>query len=275
MNALLDPAAQLVIAHRGNSAFFPENTLESFEQAVALGADALEFDVRVSRDGKAVVIHDPTLDRTTNGAGAVNALTLDELQRLDAGYRFTRDRGRSFPFRGRAIRIPAFEFVLSAFPDVPMIVEVKTRDASAEVLRLIERSGAASRVLVGAFDDAAIAPFRGTAIAHSASRRELVRLLGRALLPAAPARMPYQALAIPPRSGVVPLPVQRLARMARHAGATTHVWTVDDPAQALRYWAGAVNGIITNDPAAILASAGRAKSARPTPFPVSRRLTHG
>ncbi len=62
MNALLDPAAKLVIAHRGNSAFFPENTLESFQQGMALGADAIEFDVRLSRDGAAVVIHDPTVD---------------------------------------------------------------------------------------------------------------------------------------------------------------------------------------------------------------------
>ena len=265
MNALLDPAAQLVIAHRGNSAFFPENTLESFEQAVALGADALEFDVRMSRDGKAVVIHDPTLERTTNGSGAVNARTFDELQRVDAGYRFTRDGGRTFPFRGHGISIPTFEFVLSAFPGVPMIVEIKTRDASAEVRRLIECAGAASRVLVGAFDDAAIAPFRGTTIAHSASRRELVRLFGRALLPGSPLRMPYQALAVPPHTHGMPLPVRRFARMARGAGATTHVWTIDDPAQARRYWKGAVNGIITNDPAAILASAGRANAARTTP----------
>ena len=264
MNALLDPAAKLVIAHRGNSAFVPENTLESFQQAVELGADALEFDVRLSRDGKAVVIHDATLERTTNGRGAVSALTLDELQRLDAGHRFTRDGGRTFPFRGRGISLPAFEFVLSAFPRMPMIVEIKTRAASAEVRRLIERSGAAARVLVGAFDDAAIAPFRGTAVAHSASRRELIRLFGRALLPGAPLRLPYQAIAMPPHTHGVPLPVQRFATMARAAGGTTHVWTVDDPAQARRYWSGAVNGIITNDPAAILTSAGRASTAQAT-----------
>ena len=143
-----------------------------------------------------------------------------------------------------------------------MIVEIKTADASAEVRRLIENAGAAARVLVGAFDDAAIAPFRGTAIAHSASRRELVRLFARALLPGSPSRLPYQALAIPPRTRGVPIPVMRMAGMARHAGATTHVWTVDDPAQARRYLAGAVNGIITNDPAAILASAGRTAAAR-------------
>src|ERR1035437_2615472 len=180
MNALLDPAAKLVIAHRGNSAFFPENTLESFQQGMALGADALEFDVRVSRDGTAVVIHDPTLDRTTDGTGAVSALTLEELQRLDAGYRVTRDGGRTFPFRGVGITIPTLELVLSAFPGAHMIVEIKTRDASAEVLRLLTGAGAAGRCLIGSLDEEAIMPFRGTPIAHRAPRRGLIRLYARA-----------------------------------------------------------------------------------------------
>ena len=236
---------------------------------MALGADALEFDVRLSRDGTAVVIHDPTLERTTDGTGAVSALTLEELQRLDAGYRFTRDGGRTFPFRGRGITIPTLESVLSAFPGVHMVVEIKTREASAEAKRLLEGAGAAGRCLVGSFDEEAIAPFRGSAIAHSASRREMVRLCARALMPGGPSRLPYQALAIPPRFRGIPLPVMRFARMARRAGATTHVWTVDDPAVALRYWAGAVNGIITNDPGAILASAGRAGSASRSLSPVA------
>jgi glycerophosphoryl diester phosphodiesterase len=254
MNVLLDPSAKLVIAHRGNSAFCPENTLVSFQRGVALGADALEFDIRVSRDGEAVVMHDATLDRTTNGSGPVSALTLKELQRLDAGYRFTPDRGRTFPFRAQGITIPTLELVLSAFPAVHMIIEIKTRDASAEVKRLLTANGAANRVLIGAFDDAAITPFRGSPFAHSASRRELIRLYVRAFLPGGPQRLPYQALAIPPRFNAIPIPVMRFARMARQTGGTTHVWTIDDPAQARRYWAGAVNGIITNDPATILAS---------------------
>jgi glycerophosphoryl diester phosphodiesterase len=254
MNVLLDPAAKLVIAHRGNSAFAPENTLESFQEGMALGADALEFDVHVSRDGKAVVIHDPTLERTTNGAGAVSALTLEELQRLDAGYHFTRDGGRTYPFRARGITIPSLEFVLSAFPGVAMILEIKTRHASAEVKRVLTAAGAAGRVLVAAFDDAALVPFRDGAFSYSASRRELVRLFARALVPGNPPGLPYKALAIPPSFKGIPIPVQRFARMARHSGMATHVWTVDDTSRAQRYWAGAVNGIITNDPGTILAS---------------------
>jgi glycerophosphoryl diester phosphodiesterase len=100
MNVLLDPDARLVIAHRGNSASTRKTRSNRFSR-LALGADA-ELDVRVSRDGKAVVIHDPTLERTTNGVGPVHAMTLDELQRLDAGCRFTRDGGRTFPLSDRA-----------------------------------------------------------------------------------------------------------------------------------------------------------------------------
>jgi len=251
MNPLLDPTAKLVIAHRGNSAHWPENTLASFEHGMAAGADALEFDAHVTRDGHAVVIHDPTLDRTTNGTGRVNACTLAELQRLDAGYRFTRDGGATFPHRGRGITIPTLDQLLAAFPAVPAILEIKTRDASPEVRRVLTAARAANRVLVAAFDDAAIAPFRGTGFTHSASRRELVKLYVRALLPGMPSRLPYMALAIPPSFRGIPIPVQRFARMARHAGLATHVWTVDDPARAREYWAGAVNGIITNDPEAI------------------------
>jgi glycerophosphoryl diester phosphodiesterase len=258
MNVLLDPGARLVIAHRGDSAHVPENTLESFQQGLALGADALEFDVRATRDGKAVVMHDATLERTTNGTGPVAAMTLDQLQRLDAGWRFTRDGGRTFPFRGRGITIPSLEHVLGTFPHAAIIVEIKTPAASAEVRRLLMAARAEGRCLVGAFADAAIAPFRGSGLAHCASRRELVRLYARAWLPGGPRRLSYAAVVMPPSVRHIRLPVLRFARMARGAGICTHVWTVDHPAQARRYWTGGVNGIITNDPGAMVALAGRA-----------------
>ncbi|MDQ6611368.1 MAG: glycerophosphodiester phosphodiesterase, partial [Gemmatimonadota bacterium] len=107
MNILLDISAHPVIGHRGNRAHAPENTLESLGQAIALGVDAVEFDLRVTRDGKLVVMHDPTLERTTSGAGLVNAHTLHELQQFDAGANFTRDAGRTFPWRNRAVTVPS------------------------------------------------------------------------------------------------------------------------------------------------------------------------
>src|SRR5690348_17493770 len=93
MHPLLSLDARPVVGHRGNSAHAPENTIESFDQAVALGVDALEFDVRVSRDGIPVVIHDPTLARTVGRRVAVAALSAAELATADAGAAFTRDGG--------------------------------------------------------------------------------------------------------------------------------------------------------------------------------------
>jgi glycerophosphoryl diester phosphodiesterase len=240
--------------------------MEALRQGVELGADAIEFDVRLTRDGQVVVLHDPDVARTTNGTGAVAELALRDLSRLDAGFRFTTDGGRTFPWRGRGITIPTLEEVLRAFPETPMIIEVKTPAASTECKRLLDRHALEARVVVGSFSAEAIAPFRGTRVAHGASRRDVIRLLARAAFRGSPSTLPYQALFIPPRFHGLPLPVLRFAKMARHAGVPTHVWTVDDPDVARRYWDGGVNAIISNDPSAILAAAGRAP--RP-PIPAS------
>jgi glycerophosphoryl diester phosphodiesterase len=267
MSLLLDPEARPVVAHRGDSAHAPENTLESFRQGIACGADAIECDVHLTRDGHLVVLHDPTVDRTTDGSGAVANLTLAELLRLDAGFRFTPDGGRTFPWRGRGVTIPTLESVFEAIPvTTPMIIEVKTPAAAARTRLVVERHGA-DRCLVGSFDAAAFTPLDGSGIARTASRRDVVRLYLRALLPGGPRRLPFQALCIPPASNRIPLPVARFARMAHAAGVPTHVWTVDDPARARRYWSRGVNGMITNDPASILAAASRA-TATPLPSPV-------
>ena len=125
MPVLLDPAARPVIGHRGAAALAPENTIISFERAVADGADAIEFDVHVSADGHVVVIHDPTLDRTTDGTGAVAELTLERIRAADAGARFTRD-GMEHPYRGRGVRVPTLTEVLDRFPALPMLIEIKT-----------------------------------------------------------------------------------------------------------------------------------------------------
>src|SRR6185312_16951069 len=89
VNPLLDLDARPVIAHRGASAYAPENTIPAFELAVRHGADGFELDVRVTRDGAAVVIHDDSLDRTTDLTGLVRARTLAELRAADAGYHFS------------------------------------------------------------------------------------------------------------------------------------------------------------------------------------------
>lgn len=251
MNPLSDPAARLVIAHRGTSARFPENTAPAFDHARSLGVDAIEFDLRVSRDGVVVVIHDATVDRTTNGTGAVESLSLAELEKLDVGFRFTLD-GKVFPFRGRGLKILTFDELLSRYESGPLLIEVKVPAAVDEARRLIEQHASVARVLMDSTATDAVAPFRGSALLTGACFDDVLQLLPRAFLGAAPAVLPYSALCIPRWYRGIPIPVARLARLARSRRVATHVWTVNDPTVARKLWSAGINGIITDDPQAML-----------------------
>lgn len=252
---LLDPHAKPVIAHRGNRAHAPENTLESLRQAVTLGVDAVEFDLRVSRDGVLVVMHDPMLDRTTSGSGPVALRTLAELRSLDAGARFTRDEGRTFPWRGRGVTIPTFDEVIESLPrELPCIIELKTATATALVKTAIRRHDIAHRVIVAGFDPDATRPLRGTGFALAASTPDVARLLLPALVRQRVGPQRFQALCIPPRWHGIPVPIAALARTLRGSGTVIHIWTINDPAYALRLWGEGVQGIISDDPELMLAA---------------------
>jgi hypothetical protein len=115
----------LVVAHRGASAHAPENTLDAFRQAVEMGADAIELDVHVTRDGELAVIHDETLERTTDLEGRVSDLTMKQIRRADAGYRFAAADG-SFPFRAKGLKVPTLREVLGWLPaGTGLVVEIK------------------------------------------------------------------------------------------------------------------------------------------------------
>ena len=248
MNPLLDLSARLVIGHRGNSAYVPENTIESFQQALTSGADAVEFDVRVTRDGIPVVIHDASLLRTTGTPALVAELAFTDLRQADAGAKFTRDGGRTYPFRGRGLVVPRLNAVLEACRGVPKIIEVKVPAAVEVTRRAIRAAGALREVLVDSSDEAAVRPFRDGSMATGSSMMDIVRLLPRAFLAGGPTSLPYQSICIPRWYNGIPVPVKQLARVVRHARATTHVWTIDDPRVAIRLWKAGVQGIITNDP---------------------------
>jgi glycerophosphoryl diester phosphodiesterase len=257
MTILLDPDARPVIGHRGNRAHSPEDTLESMREAVALGVDALEFDVHVTRDGIPVVHHDPTLERTTSGRGALASYSLAELAQYDAGHRFTRDNGRTFPWRDRGVRIPTLDAVLGEFPTLPMIVELKTPAATEATRAVIARHAAERRVIVAGFDAASVRPLAGGPMALGACTADLVRMLPAALLGLRGPAAPFVAACIPPTHNGFPVPIGAFARLMRRRGGVVHVWTVNDAAEAERYWALGVQGIISDDPAVILAARGR------------------
>ena len=256
-NPLLAFDRRLVVGHRGAAASAPENTLASFHRAVAEGADALEFDVHVTADGVPVVIHDPDLARTTDRAGAVAASTLAEVQAADAGARFTADGGRTFPFRGTGVRVPTLAEVLVALPAAPLLIELKTVAAQEPVRRVLEAHDAAHRVVLASAHHRALDAFRAPPWRTSASSAEIAslyfgRLLGRRALGAR-----YAMLSVPLRHrNVLTVPTRAFVRAARALGAPVHVWTVDDAGVARRLWARGVAGVVTNDPARMVAARG-------------------
>jgi len=251
MHPLLDMNARPVVGHRGNAAHAPENTIESFRQAVELGVDALELDVHLSGDGQVVVIHDSTLDRTTSGSGRVERLTLAGIRSADAGARFTRDGGRTWPYRGQGVTVPTLDEVLGAFPETPLLIEIKAVEASRPTRALIERHGAVDRCIVASFREVAMDAFQDSGIAQGASRRDTARLLWRALLRLPAGHVDFNVLCMPPTHRGLPLPVGGYAAILEPLGIPVHCWTIDDPAEARRLRQAGVRGIISNDPSAI------------------------
>ncbi len=252
MNILLDLSARPVIGHRGNRAHAPENTIESFAQAVSAGADAIEFDVHLSADGIPVVVHDPTLERTTDGVGEIARTSYDALRRADAGAHFTKD-GKSFPYRGMGHRIPRFEEVVEAFPSTPLLIEIKAPLAATLVRQIIEDRKAVDRVVVDSFRPEALRVFDGSGIATGASRDGIVRFMRESFGLKRPGRVDFKAICTPLSYHGLPIPVKRFARIAPSYGVALHVWTVNDPRVAADLWKAGVNGIITDDPAVMLA----------------------
>jgi glycerophosphoryl diester phosphodiesterase len=263
MNPLLDLNFRPVIGHRGNRAHAPENTIESFAQAVAAGADAIEFDVRLTADGIPVVCHDPDVGRTTDGSGEIARMTYAELRRLDAGARFTSDGGRSYPYRGLGNRIPSAEEVIDAFPTTPLLIEIKTPAASAALRRLLESKRAEERTVVDSLDGAALRVFTDSRFAVGASRADVARVMAELLLHLPLTPFAFKALCVPLEFYGLPIPVRRFARVAPAQQCVVHVWTINDPRVATGLWLDGVNGIITDDPAAML----RARALLPANAP--------
>jgi len=251
IHPLLDPERRPVVGHRGNAAHAPENTMESFRQALAAGAECVELDVRLSADGVPVVMHDPTLDRTTDSTGAVASLSAEQLRAADAGARFTRDGGRTFPYRGKGLRVPTLEEVLTELAQVPLLLEIKTPQVSPAARRVIERLGAEWRCVVESFDVRAIDPFRGSRVAIGASRTDVARLLHRIVTRRPVRSLPYAVMCLPPRLRGVRLPIGSLVRLTRPAGCLVHLWTINDPEEARYLWNIGVRGIVSDDPGLI------------------------
>jgi glycerophosphoryl diester phosphodiesterase len=242
--------APLLIAHRGGSALAPENTLAAFRRALDWWrADLLEIDVQPTRDGDAVVIHDPTLDRTTDGTGAVSSLTVAEIQQLDAGFRFTPDGGRSFPCRGSGVRISTLREVLQALPHARVNVEIKDGRAQQAVWDTVHDLHAVHRVLVAAGDRKNRERFRDYPGPVSAGAQDMYAFAGLHLARATRLWTPtVDAFQMPEERGGRQVLTPRMLAELQSRNVAVHVWTIDDPRDMRRLLEWGVDGIITDRP---------------------------
>jgi len=250
---MFGPGSEIrVIGHRGAAAVAPENTVESIEHAVAGGTDAIEVDVHIATCGTLVAVHDDTLERTTDGAGRVEAHDLVSLRQLDAGYEFTPDFGRSYPFRGQGIRIPTLDEAAEAAGSLPMIIEVKTVGAGRALAGWLGLRSDADRFLVGGFDRAAVAPAAEVATWQCANTSDLrpVVLLGKLGIRRT-VRPEITAFMVPVREKGLRVVTRRFVRQAHDLGVGVYVWTVNRPDEMRSLLDLGVDGLISDAPARV------------------------
>jgi glycerophosphoryl diester phosphodiesterase len=252
-----------VFAHRGGAALRPENTILAFDKGMALGADGLELDVHLSRDGVVVVHHDATLDRTTNASGPIAALPADELARLDAGFHFgppsPAEQGPAtarppalHPFRGLAGGVPTLREVLRRYATALFIIELKVNDPALahKAIDEIRAAGALARVAVGSFGTGVLRAARRyePRILTGASREETRLALYRSWIHWPVRRPPNDAFQVPETSGSTRVVSRRFIEYAHESGVAVQVWTVNDAEDMQRLLDWGVDGLISDRP---------------------------
>lgn len=252
-----ETARPLVFAHRGGGGLFPENTLGAFEYSSKMKVDFLELDVHSTIDGELVVLHDSRVDRTTNGNGRISEMTLEAVKKLDAGYHFTLDDGKTFPLRGKGITIPTLKEIFNALPSMKFNIEPK-QDAPSitkPLCELIRERKMTEKVIVGSFRQTAIDEFRQECaeVATSATPSEVSKFLamykiglGESYSP------PMQALQIPQNLGYLNIVSKDFIETAHKLNLQVHVWTINNQTDMERLIDAGVDGIMTDYPDRLL-----------------------
>ncbi len=252
-------------AHRGASLELPENTLEAFQRAVELGADALETDLHLTKDGRVVLAHDPDGLRMAGEKRLISACTFAEVRAWNVGERFV-DRDGRRPFAGRRVTMPTLHELLDACPGVRLNVDLKPRRPRMveAVLKLLRDRGAEERVTLASFHSEPLAELRARGYRGelALSAREVLTLAAMpAWLPGAHLAVRGHAVQIPPRRRLPNLASPRFIARCHALALRVDYWVIDEPAEAQALLERGADGIMTNDPARL---AGVMKRARPT-----------
>lgn len=248
----------LVIAHQGGEGEWPSNTMIAFQNASQAGADMLDTDMHMTKDGVLVLIHDATVDRTTNGKGAIRDLLLSEIKQLDAGYKFSTGNGRIFPYRRKGVTVPTLEELFNAFPDKRLGIEIKPAepmDLSRQFCALIRKHKLQKNILVSSFRQETMAAFRAECpeVATSATLREVVIFLRLNALHMTRVLSPdYCCFQVPERSGSVQVISPQFIAAARERHLSILPWTINEEGALQRMIAIGAEGINTDYPTRML-----------------------
>ncbi|WP_320128050.1 glycerophosphodiester phosphodiesterase [uncultured Sphaerochaeta sp.] len=248
-----------VIAHRGDSANYPENTLPAFLSAVKMNIDVIETDVHLSKDGVLVIWHDPTLDRNTNGSGRIEDHTLPQLKTYDAGYTFTKDGGRTFPFRGKGITLCTLDEALKACPDQRFNVDLKTKDLAIvdEFLAVVQTNQAEARVLGASFHLSNLRELRRKEpkILTSLTTVEVLSYLilqKLHILPRTLGKGRRIIFQVPVSQGILKIVTKEFVTQMHKRNAVIQVWTINTRKEMEELFALGVDSIMTDKPALVI-----------------------
>jgi len=247
----------MVFAHRGGGGLIPENTLEAFQYSARMGVDVLELDIRNTADGTLVVMHDASVDRTTDGRGQVHELTLETVKKFDVGYLFSPDGGQTFPFRGKKITIPTLQEIFAALPEMTFNIEPKQHTPSIikSLCVLVRERKMIDKVIVGSFNQTTLDDFRSECpeAATSASPSEVSKFLALSKTGLGDSYSPpMQALQVPRNIGGLQIVSKEFVENAHRRNLKVHVWTINETADMQRLIEMGVDGIMTDYPDKLL-----------------------
>ena len=248
----------LNIAHRGGRGLAPEGTLAAFDKAEQLAVDVFEYDTHLTKDGHLVVIHDETVDRTTDGTGKVNELMMEEVQTLDAGYQFV-DQKDEYTYRDQGVYIPTVAEVFEKYPNTRHLIEMKDTNAPElyeeviqELWRLIQEYNMEEQVMVGSFDHEMIERFEEVTagqIPIGAGEQEVREFVTK--------HVPYlnglaktnvDSLQLPTEAEGYNLTTNNIIQSAKKRNMSVYYWTINDEATMRELIEKGVDGIMTDYP---------------------------
>ncbi len=244
----------VVCAHRGDSAYHPENTLPAFLSAAELGVDCIESDVHLTADEQCVLWHDSTVDRMSNGTGNISDYTLIELKQLDAAYSFTLPGQKGYPYRGKGITIPSLAETLEALPEMRFNLDLKGTSLrlAEKFVEVVEQFQAHERILGASFHYRQLQRIRRLApsLVTSFSSPEARTLIGLHKVGLLKHIFPFKGLTlqVPETHGSVRIVTAELIKLLHEKGISVQVWTINAKPDMQRLLDMGVDGIVTDDP---------------------------